>query len=83
MKNKEITKAHIQEAVNYIQDNKQERKVVMLRGCINKKGGVDLTYDCGDQDCPSCTNVRNIIKNQIENIFELMQNKDYRDIINI
>lgn len=33
---------------------KQEREVVVYRGCIHRKEPVPVFYYCGDPECPGC-----------------------------
>lgn len=89
MKENKLTKEHIQEAVEYIYKNnprlnQSERQVVFLRGCINTPGGVDGLYNCGDPNCPGCSNMNKLmeeeIKSQVEEygIFDKIQKETDR-----
>ena len=71
-----ITKEHIDEVVNYVFNQEQpehQRKVVFTRGCINTPGGVDGLYNCGDPDCPGCSNFNKLMVEEIKSQIEEMK----------
>lgn len=70
---KGFTKKRIQEAVNLVFNQREPtegRQIVFLRGCINTPGGVDGLYNCGDPDCPGCSNMNKLMVEEIQSQIE-------------